>query len=87
MYRIKVIAPISNWNKEEGYFTACYRCKPLSEDSATTWIAFTNECGPEAYKIKLFKTKKQAENKLNFLEQKIQENGCMWDWELTIEEE
>ncbi len=87
MYKIKVIAPLTNWNKEEGYFVGCYRCKLLSEDSSATWIAFSPENGPEAYKIKLFKTKKQAENKLKFLEQKIKENGFMFNWQLAIEEE
>lgn len=86
MYRIKVIAPISSWNVEEGYFANCYRCRPSSEDSAATWINFISEKAPDANKIKLFKTLKEAENKVKFLKEKIDLNGYMWHWELEIEE-
>ena len=86
MYRIKVTAPITNWNIDQGYFTCCYRCKMTSEDSVSTWIGFISDTHPEAYKIKTFETYKQAENKLKFLKEKNNQNGYMWNWKLEIEE-
>lgn len=85
MYRIKVTAPITAWNIEKGYFTCCYRVKPSSEDSATTFIGFTDR-QQEKHLIKTFKTYRAAEKKVEFLKQKIDENGYMWHWELEIEE-
>lgn len=85
MYRIKVTAPITNWNIETGYFTNCYRCKSSSEDSAATFIGFTDR-KEEQHLIKTFKTYKAAQKKIDFLKQKIDENGYMWHWILEIEE-
>ena len=58
----------------------------LSEDSVATWIAFPSDNGPEAHKIKIFKTYKEAKKKLEFLKKKINQNGYMLHWELEIEE-
>lgn len=86
MYVIKVFCPYNAWNKEEGYFTCCYRCKSSNEESASTWIGFTHR-KEEKELIKIFKTLKAAENKIKFLEEKIKENGYMWDWQLSVEKE
>lgn len=82
MYVISVKAPIS-WGTQIGFFTKCYRAGTSGEGCAT-WIGFTDR-DEEWSKIKQFKTYKEAQNKLKFLEKKKEENGYMWDWELAIE--
>lgn len=86
MYRIKVTAPLTAWNVEQGYFICCYRCKPASEENCATFISFSNLHDLDGNKIKIFKTYKEAEKKLEFLKEKINQNGYMWHWELEIEE-
>ena len=83
MYVISVKTTIG-WTTQIGFFTKCYRAGTTGEGIAT-WIGFTDR-DEEWSKIKQFKTYKEAQNKLKFLEKKIEENGYMWDWELAIEQ-
>lgn len=84
MYKIKVIAPITSWNIERGYFTSCYRSRG-EDGEQSTWIAFTDR-PEEEHLHKVFKTRKQAENKIKFLEEKTLMNGYMSDWKFEAEE-
>ena len=84
MYIIRVVAPINDWNIDTGFFTGCYQAVIPGEHRGT-WIGFTDR-DEEWSLIKQFKTYKAAENKIKFLEKKIEENGYMWDWKLSIEE-
>ena len=81
MYVIFVKAPISDWHQPSGFYTNCY--KGRTNEGLATFIGFTNE-DEEWAKIKQFKTLKAAQNKLQFLQNKIEENGYMWNWELSI---
>ena len=83
MYVIAIRVPLSYWHTEAGFFTNCY--KGQTNEGKATFIGFTNR-DEEWMKIKQFKTRKAAENKLAFLQKKIDENGWMWDWELSIQE-
>ena len=83
-YVIKVSTPsiINSYTRKIGFYTNCYQTSVNGERG--TWIGFTSR-DDEWNKIKQFKTYKAAENKLNFLKKKIDMNGYMWDWELSIE--
>ena len=83
MYVIFVKAPITPWNVQSGFYTGCYRGK--TNEGPATFIGFTDR-DDNWMRIKQFKTLKAAENKLKFLENKIDDNGYMWDWELSIHE-
>lgn len=83
MYVIFVEVPITAHIKQYGFFTKCYQASVNGERG--TWIGYTME-NNRWQQIKQFKTLKAAENKLKFLEQKIDENGYMWDWKLSIQE-
>lgn len=83
MYVIFVEAPITSWNKSVGFYTGCYTASINSNKGV--WIGFTDR-DEEWKNVKQFKTLKAAENKLKFLHKKIDKNGYMWSWKLSIQE-